>query len=257
MPLSQDKILFPSCCNYEQVETYGVFIDGDNMNPSYFQKIHNYLLIRGHIILKKVYGDFMEDNMRAWKPVCLEYGIEPIMAWRVKSKNSSDVKMATDVMDILHSHPHLQNFVIVTGDIDLQELCRKIISHKRYVIGISCFLSSTSMLLKNSCSEYMILEHIETLKPLIPSRNGDVLSLSDIITLIRQVLEFSSMEHGMNLGMFKKTLLRYNPSFHERHYGYHSMKEFIQACSPHVYLHEISNGNYYVSIQPPSPPEEK
>ena len=80
------------------IETYAIFIDGDNINHLYYDQIYNIFQQRGKVILQKIYGDFTEDNIKQWKNNCLNFGIEPIIAWKLNGKNSTDIKMTTDVM---------------------------------------------------------------------------------------------------------------------------------------------------------------
>ena len=228
--------------------SYGIFVDGDNMNASLFHIVNDFILNRGTIVMKRVYGDFTQENMKAWKGVCIDYGVEPIMSWRIKSKNSSDIKMISDVMTILNTHPHILNFVLITGDSDISELCRKIISEKRYVIGVSTFDASTSKMLKNNCSEYIVLEHIQQLKPPIPKRTvDDNVEKDDIIRLLKDIIAFHSEDGGIDLGLLKKKLLRLNPTFHEKKYGdYKNFRKFIESCDI-FYIKETEKGSYYVS----------
>ena len=216
-------------------ELYGIFIDGDNMNPKYYPYIDDLIRKRGRILMKHVYCDFTEDNNKAWKKTCLEYGLEGIIAWRTQSKNSSDMKMVTDLMEILQKTPAITDFVIVTGDIDFKEICKKIISYNKKVIGISCFHSSTSSTLKCFCSEFIVLENLHTLKPsststitttpttstptnALPAPTVTELhSVEEIVEMIREICVQSDVEM-MNMGLVKKRLLNINPCFNEHNY---------------------------------------
>jgi uncharacterized LabA/DUF88 family protein len=220
-----------------QEELYGIFIDGDNMNPKYFDILHNVIKKRGKIIMKKVYGDFTEINMNIWKKICLEYGIDGIMVWRDKNKNSSDIKMIMDLMDILYSFPHLNNFVIVSGDIDFKEICKKIISANKTVIGISCFEKSTSKNLKNFCSEFIILNNMK------PTNDDKSLILQHINDIL-----ISENSQNMNLGLLKTRLLNINSCFNELNYGYKSFKDFIKSFEPQIHLLH-KNNNYFISTE--------
>jgi len=227
------------------LDNYGVFIDGDNMNPVYFETLHELVKKRGRIIMKRVYGDFTEANLLPWKKTCLEYGIEGVIAWREKNnKNSSDIKMVTDIMDILYNYKHLNNFVIVTGDIDFKEICRKIISENKTVIGISCFEKSTSRNLRNYCSEFIILNTIENLKS--SCGGADLKPLPEILNNIKEILTFES--RFINLGLLKTKLLNIDSCFNEINYGFKNFKEFMKSFEPIIKLIQDKNGNYLVSL---------
>lgn len=246
-------------------ELYGIFIDGDNMNPKYYPYIDDMIRKRGRILMKHVYCDFTEDNNKAWKKTCLEYGLDGIIAWRTQSKNSSDMKMVTDLMEILQKTPDITDFVIVTGDIDFKEICKKIISYNKRVIGVSCFHSSTSSTLKCFCSEFIVLENLHNLKPTTtatalpePLPSTELNSVEDVVEMMREICVQSDVEQ-MNMGLLKKRLLNINPCFNEHNYGHKTFKDFIKMCEPKVLLHQDNKGNYIVCLPPctlryPPPP---
>lgn len=136
---------------------YGIFIDGDNVGAKNYCHIYDIIKPRGKIIIKRVYTDFSEENTRPWKKICCQYGVEAIHVWREKGKNSSDIKMVCDVLDMIHRYPFITHYVIVTGDKDVKELLIKLISYNKMVICISDNKSSASHHLENFCSEYIIL----------------------------------------------------------------------------------------------------
>jgi uncharacterized LabA/DUF88 family protein len=227
----------------DKVDNYGIFIDGDNINSKYFQILHDLIKKRGKIIMKRVYGDFTEANLLHWKKVCLEFGIEGVIAWRQKNKNSSDIKMVTDLMDVLYNYKHLNNFVIVTGDIDFKEVCVKIISENKTVIGVSCFERSTSQSLRNYCTEFIILDNIESLNSTTESNLEPVESILD---RLKEILYLEST--SINLGFLKTKLLHIDSTFNETNYGFRSFKDFMASFEPTIKLEQDKNANYLVSL---------
>lgn len=207
------------------MESYGIFIDGDNINPKYYSYIDELIRDRGKIIMKKVYGDFSEENIKIWKKTCLEYGIEPIQAWREKHKNSSDMKMIIDITAILYQNDKIDAYVIVSGDIDFKEICKTIIEKNKTVIGISCFEKSTSKTLKNFCSEFIILDH-----------ENQPLFKEDILT---QILNILNINNQCSLSYLKIKLLNKDPLFNEFNYGYKRFKDFVKSFN----ILEIDNNN--------------
>jgi uncharacterized LabA/DUF88 family protein len=213
----------------------GIFIDGDNMNPKYYSHVEEISKSGGKntIIVKKVYGDFSEDNMRQWKKTCLDYGLDAVMAWREKSKNSSDMKMVIDILQILHTENELDSFTIVTGDVDFKELCRYIVAKNKKIIGVSCFENSTSHSLKNICSEFVVLEHLYELKH--PTASTDYTPIDEITQHIQQILLDAGVQQ-MDLGLVKRRLLAMNNTFHESNYGHKTFKDLILSLSPKIEL---------------------
>jgi len=220
------------------MENFGIFIDGDNINAKYYPFINNLIRDRGKIIFKKVYGDFSEENMKNWKKACQDFGIEAVQAWREKNKNSSDMKMMTEIMDYLYRCEYIHNYVIVSGDIDFKEICKKIIENNKTVIGISCFEQSTSKILKNFCNEYIILNNEQTIQKLNP--------ISDIWNTIENIL----IDHSpIYLSILKVKLLNVNPFFNEINYGYKSFKKFLKnSFSKQLYIYQDDNKNFLVVL---------
>lgn len=222
-----------------QEETFGIFIDGDNISPKYFSIINELIKKRGKIIIKKVYGDFTEDNMKNWKKISINFGIEPIMVWREKNKNSSDIKMVSDIMEILFTFSYLKNFVLVTGDYDFRDLCRKIIMFNKNVIGISCYQKSTSQYLKNFCNEFFILDSIDKTK--LNTKEIIIQNIKDILN--------SHNSNIMNLGLLKSKLLNIDSEFNEINYGFGSFKEFIKSFDNEIVISEDINRSLCVGLK--------
>lgn len=222
-----------------QEDTFGIFIDGDNISPKYFSIINELIKKRGKIIIKKVYGDFTEDTMKNWKKVCTTFGLEPIMVWREKGKNSTDIKMVSDIMEILFTYSCLKNYVLVTGDFDFRDLCRKLIMFNKNVIGISCHQKSTSQHLKNFCHEFFILDSIDKTK--LNTKEIIIQNIKDILN--------SNNSNIMNLGHLKNKLLNIDPEFNEINYGFSSFKEFIKSFDNEIVIIEDANRSLCVSIK--------
>jgi len=218
------------------------------MNPLYYPFIEKVLRDRGKIILKRVYGDFTEENMKLWKKICIEYGVEAVIAWRETSfKNSSDMKMVTDIMEILIGYD-LEHFVLVTGDVDFKELCRKILSKRKHIIGISCFENSVSRSLRKLCNEYIILENHFDLKN---TTKENITQYGEILSNIVNILS-ESLDNKMNMGLLKKKLMSKDPTICENRFGFKTFKEFIRAIisieNTDIRLVEHNRGDYIVEL---------
>jgi uncharacterized LabA/DUF88 family protein len=234
------------------LDTYAIFIDGDNINHLYYKEIYNIFKQRGNIILQKIYGDFTEDNIKPWKKNCLDYGIEPIIAWNLGNKNSSDIKMTTDMMSILTEYPHINNYVVASGDSDFREVCSKIVSKGKNVIGISVNAKSTSHILKNYCSEYIILDlciKLEKKNKEETYDNNDI-NLNKIneqaIISIQKILKKYNGE--LNIGELKRRLCNKNPLFNEQNLGYSNFSQYILSLESIIKITKDQFGNYYAHL---------
>ena len=224
-------------------DTYAIFIDGDNIPSNQYSIINDLIRKRGRIILKKVYADFSEENTKLWKRTCLDFGIEAVIAWRENTKNSTDIKMMIDIVNILNNYKHIHNFVIVTGDVDFKELFAKISSEGKNVIGISCYEKSTSKTLKNFCNEFIVLD--KTKKTAKPNKELKVLRAN----IAKVCISILKDEPNINIGLLKSKLLNIDPSFNELNFGYNSFSEFIKTFEDDIKLEKDNYGNYWASLK--------
>ena len=164
----------------------------------------------------------------------MEFGVEPIVSWRLNNKNSTDIKMTVDMMYILDKYNHINNYILVSGDSDFREVCSKIKSYGKNVIGISVNFKSTSHILKNYCSEFIILDK---------DKNADE-SLKNAIENIQIILTDSPK---LNIGELKRRLCNKNSMFNERNFGFNNFSNFIISLSETVKLVKDQSGNFYAS----------
>ena len=97
-----------------------IFIDAENVSPNdlgiIFDEINNY----GNIVINRAYGDWSKSV--SFKNKSIEYGIELIQANSISGKNSSDIKLCVDAMNVLHTLNEISIFYIVTSDSDFIHL---------------------------------------------------------------------------------------------------------------------------------------
>lgn len=244
------------------LDTYAIFIDGDNINHLYYEEIYKIFEQRGKIILQKIYGDFTEDNIKPWKQNCLDFGIEPIIAWKLNGKNSSDLKMTTDMMSILTEYPHINNYVVASGDSDFREVCSKIVSWGKNVIGISVNAKATSHILRNYCSEYIILDLCVNLENQKKGNNKNKKYKLDDIFVNNELNSGKINEHAiisikkilkkyngeLNIGELKRRLCNKNPLFNEQNLGYNNFSHYILSLNPTISTTKDQFGNYYAYL---------
>jgi uncharacterized protein (TIGR00288 family) len=152
----------------ETDRTLAVFIDFENLAIGFkhrrgdfdIHKILERLVEKGKVIVKKAYADWNEYKQYT-RPLH-ENAIELIEIPRrqMTGKNSADIRLAVDAMDLSWSKEHIDTFVVVSGDSDFSPLVSKLKENGKHVIGIG-MRESTSALLVDNCDEFIFYEDLE------------------------------------------------------------------------------------------------
>ena len=117
------------------------------------------LLLKGSIVVKKAYCDW--DRYKEFKAGMHQAGFELIEIPHVKQsgKNSADIRMVVDALDLCYTKPHVETFVIISGDSDFSPLVSKLRENDKGVIGVGV-KNSTSDLLMASCDEFIFYDDL-------------------------------------------------------------------------------------------------
>jgi uncharacterized protein (TIGR00288 family) len=219
-----------------------VFIDFENIALGLqgdatfdIRRVLERLLEKGKILAKVAYADW--NRFRQYTTGLHEAGIELIEIPRRAStgKNSADIRLCVDAMDLSWSKEHIDTFVIVSGDSDFSPLVSKLKENGRHVIGLG-MKASTSPLLANSCDEFIYYEDLARER----ERNGDAdaghrpggksdgrdeayrLLVDTVRALQRENFEI------MQASLVKDTMKRKRPSFNEGSLGWGSFSELLE-----------------------------
>ena len=122
------------------------------------------LLLKGSIVVKKAYCDW--ERYKEFKRDMHEEAFELIEIPHVRQsgKNSADIRMVVDALDLCHTKSHIDTFVIISGDSDFSPLISKLKENGKSVIGIGVRGASSSLLISN-CDEFMFYEDIVKIRP--------------------------------------------------------------------------------------------
>src|SRR5512136_1344627 len=153
--------------------TMAVYLDLENIAlgaldahyPTFsIQKVLERLLLKGHIVVKKAYCDF--DRYKAFKRDLHEAAFEliEIPHLRQSGKNSADIRMVVDALDLCYTKSHVDTFVIVSGDSDFSPLVSKLRENAKTVIGVGV-KNSTSDLFLNNCDEFLYYDDLVRAEP--------------------------------------------------------------------------------------------
>src|SRR4030066_683267 len=128
------------------------------------QKVLERLLLKGSIVVKKSYCDW--ERYREFKKTMHEAAFELIEIPHVRQsgKNSADIRMVVDALDLCYPKTHIDAFVIISGDSDFSPLVSKLKENGKSVIGIGVRGSAASLLIAN-CDEFIFYEDLVQIKP--------------------------------------------------------------------------------------------
>jgi uncharacterized protein (TIGR00288 family) len=233
--------------------TMAVYLDLENialgaLNAHYptfsIQKVLERLLLKGHIVVKKAYCDF--DRYKAFKRDLHEAAFEliEIPHLRQSGKNSADIRMVVDALDLCYTKGHVDTFVIISGDSDFSPLVSKLRENAKKVIGIGV-KNSTSDLFISNCDEFIYYDDLvraepsrarrrtttstTATKPVEGENRGP--SLEKAFELLVETLEAITQEREADEpiwgSMIKQAIKRLNPGFNERAYGFRSFNDML------------------------------
>jgi uncharacterized protein (TIGR00288 family) len=219
--------------------TLAVFIDFENLALGFkgkkdrrfeIQKVLERLVEKGKLIVKKAYADWA-DYAEYKKPLH-EAAIELIEIPKraMTGKNSADIRLCVDALDLCYSKEHIDTFVIVSGDSDFSPLVSKLKENGKRVIGLG-MKESSSNLLVNNCDEFIYYEDLE--RPLgippkieqdLPEKKKEAFQLlvDSVVALVRENKEV------LWSSMVKETMKRKKPSFNESYHGYRTFSDLLE-----------------------------
>lgn len=187
------------------------------------------LLEKGKIIVKKAYCDWerYSDYKRPFHEAAIEM-IE-IPQKHYSGKNSADIKMVVDAMDLCYSKEHLDTFVIVSGDSDFSPLVSKLKENDKTVIGVGVKDASSALLIAN-CDEFIYYEDIWRDRQSAPTVEAPDKKKSEAFRLMVDAMQALSRENKDVLwgSMIKQTMQRKKPSFNEGYYGYSTFSDLLE-----------------------------
>src|SRR5512136_2894796 len=223
----------------EGEHTLAVFIDFENLALGFrgkrdkrfeIQKVLERLVEKGKLIVKKAYADWA-DYAEYKKPLH-EAAIELIEIPKraMAGKNSADIQLCVDALDLCYSKEHIDTFVIVSGDSDFSPLVSKLKENGKRVIGLGIKDSSSNLLVDN-CDEFIYYEDLERpvgtppkIEQDLPEQKKEAFQLlvDSVVALVRENKEV------LWSSMVKETMKRKKPSFNESYHGYRTFSDLLE-----------------------------
>src|ERR1700716_2340750 len=259
--------------------TMAVFLDLENIAigaleaqcPAFdIQKVLERLLLKGHIVVKKAYCDF--DRYKTFKRGLHEAAFELIEIPHVKQsgKNSADIRMVVDALDLSYTKTHVDTFVVISGDSDFSPLVSKLRENNKAVIGVGV-KNSTSELLIANCDEFIYYDDLvreqtkarrTTRKKVASAESSHGHTAKDakeedkkqeafdlVLSTIDALVAERGAEDKIWGSMVKQALKRQRPGFNETYYGFRSFNKRLEEAAQRGLLkleRDDKSGGYLV-----------
>jgi len=215
-----------------------LFIDFENIaigvRDAHYKKfdvnlVMERLLEKGKILVKKAYADWTRyaDYRRKFHESAIELIEVPQKS--IGGKNSADIRLVVDAMDLASQKGHINCFVIASGDSDFSPLVSKLKENGKHVIGLGV-KNSTSELLIDNCDEFIFYEDLVRGQAAIPK----IADVSDKVQecfalLVDSILALRRENKEILWGsMIKQTMQRKKPSFNEEYYGFRTFSALLE-----------------------------
>ena len=244
----------------QEDQKLALFIDIDNViiglresgHPKFDVKLLlSRLLDKGKIIIKKAYADWSRyaEYKRAFHESAFE--LIDIPQHKMTGKNSADIRMVVDAMDLASNKEHITTFVIGSGDSDFSPLVSKLKENNKTVLGFGV-KGSTSELLIENCDEFIYYEDLVREQVKVPAVAGLPEKSREVFSLLIESMQALQRENKEILwgSMVKQTMQRKNPSFSESYYGFRAFSELLESAQKHKVItlrRDAKSGSYVVT----------
>ena len=237
-------------------------------------KVLERLLLKGSIVVKKAYCDW--DRYKSFKAAMHEAAFEliEIPHVRMSGKNSADIRMVVDALDLCYTKSHVDTFVIISGDSDFSPLVSKLRENNKVVIGVGVKNSTSDLLIAN-CDEFIYYDDLVREKPArkraaakksapkpessdaasaAPKKSGED-KKQEALDLILETVEALGAERGEDEkiwgSMVKQALKRRKPGFNEAYYGFRSFNKLLEEAEARHLLNlerDEKSGGYIIRM---------
>ena len=222
--------------------TVAVFVDFENLELGARESKHGRfqvdlvlkrLLERGRIVFKRAYCDWTRYKQFMNEFHANGFEMVDIPQTSVSGKNSADIRMVVDAIDLCYSKTHIDSFALLTGDSDFSPLVSKLKENDKRVIGCGV-RSSTSDLLANNCDEFIFYDDLvrESRRAVPKPNKGQTAKQLEAFDRIATTVSSLESDYDPLWGsIVKQTVKRVYPGFNESYYGYRSFSALLEDAA--------------------------
>ncbi len=231
------------------------------------QKVLERLLLKGNIVVKKAYCDW--ERYKEFKSAMHEAAFELIEIPHVRQsgKNSADIRMVVDALDLCYTKSHVDTFVVISGDSDFSPLVSKLRENNKVVIGVGV-KSSTSDLLIANCDEFIFYDDLaresekqrkakrkaktkkaapKNVAPAEDEKKQEALDM--VLETVEDLMEERGEEEKVWGSMVKQALKRRKPGFNETYHGFRTFSQLLEEAQTRKLLqleYDEKSGGYII-----------
>ncbi len=268
--------------NAERTHTMAIFCDFENLaigvrEAKYDKfdmgKVLERLLVKGSIVVKKAYCDW--ERYKEYKRAMHESAFEliEIPHVRMSGKNSADIRMVVDALDLCYTKSHVDTFVIVSGDSDFSPLVSKLRENNKTVIGVGV-KNSTGDIFIDNCDDFIFYDDLVREEPrrrpparakataaksapakvaTAPEASKPAGDPEEAIELLVETVDAMMAERGGEQSVWgsnvKQTIKRRQPQFSERFHGFRSFNSLVEQAGKLGLLNlqkDEKSGDYHI-----------
>ncbi|MRW87067.1 NYN domain-containing protein [Pseudoduganella sp. FT26W] len=258
MASSNENVSMALFCDFENV---ALGVRDANYDKFDIKPVLERLLLKGSIVVKKAYCDW--DRYKGFKAPMHEANFELIEIPHVRQsgKNSADIRMVVDALDLCYTKSHVDTFVIISGDSDFSPLVSKLRENAKKVIGVGVKQSTSDLLVAN-CDEFIFYDDLvresrrakressgaTDSKPQVKRtpeeerarRDEMEKRRSQAVEIAVNTFEALVLERGDSgkiwASVLKEAIKRRKPDFSESYYGFRTFGNLIEECKARGYL---------------------
>jgi len=267
MTTSNDAVNMALFCDFENI---ALGVRDAKYAKFDITKVLERLLLKGNIVVKKAYCDW--DRYKEFKADMHQASFELIEIPHVRQsgKNSADIRMVVDALDLCYTKSHVDTFVVISGDSDFSPLVSKLRENDKTVIGVGVKNSTSDLLIAN-CDEFIFYDDLvrqkaarkhvrkkqaekvpQTTEAPEPAKDGEdkkEKALEMVMETVDALIAERGSEEKVWGSMVKQALKRRNPGFNESYYGFSSFSKLLDEAEARKLLElerDEKSGGYIV-----------
>jgi uncharacterized protein (TIGR00288 family) len=240
MALSADDVSMALFCDFENI---ALGVRDAQYEKFDIKPVLERLLLKGSIVVKKAYCDW--ERYKSFKGAMHEANFEliEIPHVRMSGKNSADIRMVVDALDLCYTKAHVNTFVIISGDSDFSPLVSKLRENAKRVIGVGVKQSTSDLLIAN-CDEFIYIDDLvrkrnrddrqarRSLEPVDPqeleARRAKGLEMA--AATLEALLEDRADDEKVWASVVKEALKRRHPGFNENYHGFKTFGALLEEA---------------------------
>lgn len=278
MALSADDVSMALFCDFENI---ALGVRDAQYEKFDIKPVLERLLLKGSIVVKKAYCDW--ERYKSHKATMHEANFELIEIPHVRQsgKNSADIRMVVDALDLCYTKAHVNTFVIISGDSDFSPLVSKLRENAKRVIGVGVRQSTSDLLIAN-CDEFIYIDDLvrkrqrddkqarKTMEPVDPremeARRAKGLEMA--AATVEALLEDRADDEKVWASVVKEAIKRRHPGFNEAYHGFKTFGALLEEAhkrgllefgreNNNAYAKRRASGPLLVAAEPETPPAQE